>query len=187
MRTGSGDTTVRYQHRRLTRGPGDRPRLILSHPELQGLSRWMLATRDAHEPYGGHGFDRPEIFMERERDLRRLRRASYVPCLRRRRLSQLASANQPPSTERVCPLTKPLQSGSARKATALATSSGAAKRAIGTRPSMSASVWPPPAWSSSSISVFTQPGHTALTRTPRPPHSAARVRVSPIRPCLLAL
>src|SRR5829696_8266877 len=89
----------------------------------------MLATRDAHEPYGGHGFDRPEIFMERERDLRRLRRASYVPCLRRRRLSQLASANQPPSTERVCP----------------------------------------------------------LTRTPRPPHSAARVRVSPIRPCLLAL
>src|SRR5215217_4854201 len=77
MRTGSGDTTVRYQHRRLTRGPGDRPRLILSHPELQGLRRWMLATRDAHEPYSGHGFDsleRPEIFMERELDLRRLRR-----------------------------------------------------------------------------------------------------------------
>ena len=42
-------------------------------------------------------------------------------------------------------------------------------------------------WSSSSISVFTHPGQTALTRTPRPPHSAARVRVRPIRPCLLAL
>ena len=35
--------------------------------------------------------------------------------------------------------------------------------------------------------VFTQPGQTALTRTPRPPHSTARVRVMPIRPCLLAL
>src|SRR5215210_4112882 len=71
---------------------------------------------------------------------RSLSRDRYVLCLRRRRLSQLASANQPPSTERVCPLTKPLHSRSARKATALATSSGAAKRAIGTRPSMSASV-----------------------------------------------
>jgi hypothetical protein len=34
---------------------------------------------------------------------------------------------------------------------------------------------------------LTQPGQTALTRTPRPPHSAAKVLVSPIRPCLLAL
>ena len=41
---------------------------ILSHPDLQGLRRWMLATRDAHELYREHGFDSlqtPEIFMER--------------------------------------------------------------------------------------------------------------------------
>jgi hypothetical protein len=38
------------------------------------------------------------------------------------------------------PLVKPLCSGSARKATARAISSGLAKRAIGTRPSISASV-----------------------------------------------
>src|SRR5450759_659793 len=38
-----------------------------------------------------------------------------------------------------------------------------------------------------SVPVFTHPGQTALTRTPRPPHSAARVRVSPMSPCLLAL
>ena len=34
---------------------------------------------------------------------------------------------------------------------------------------------------------MTQPGHTAFTRTPRPPHSTARVRVKPIKPCLLVL
>jgi GNAT superfamily N-acetyltransferase len=42
---------------------------ILSHPELQGLRRWMLATRDAHELYRRYGFDdlaSPEIFMERK-------------------------------------------------------------------------------------------------------------------------
>src|SRR5664280_550757 len=37
-----------------------------------------------------------------------------------------------------------------------------------------------------SIPVFTHPRQMALTRTPRPPHSAARVRVSPMSPCLLA-
>jgi len=45
---------------------------ILSHPELQALRRWMLATRDAHELYRRHGFDsleRPEIFMERKNAL----------------------------------------------------------------------------------------------------------------------
>jgi GNAT superfamily N-acetyltransferase len=45
---------------------------ILSHPELHGLRRWMLATRDAHELYRRHGFDsleRPEIFMERKNAL----------------------------------------------------------------------------------------------------------------------
>lgn len=45
---------------------------ILSHPELYGLRRWMLATRDAHELYRRHGFEsleRPEIFMERKNAL----------------------------------------------------------------------------------------------------------------------
>ena len=42
--------------------------VILAHPDLQGLRRWMLATRDAHELYRKYGFDelqRPGIFMER--------------------------------------------------------------------------------------------------------------------------
>src|SRR5215213_10326917 len=118
MRTGSSDTTVRYQHRRLTRGPGDHPRLILSHPELQGLRRWMLATRDAHEPYSGHGFDsleRPEIFMERELDLRRLRR-ELRPLLAPPQALPTSVCEPAAATDRVCPLTKPLHSGSARKA-----------------------------------------------------------------------
>ncbi len=41
--------------------------VIISHPRLQGLRRWMLATRDAHELYRRYGFtelERPEIFME---------------------------------------------------------------------------------------------------------------------------
>jgi len=40
---------------------------ILSHPELQGLRRWLLATRDAHGLYAQFGFRplaRPERFME---------------------------------------------------------------------------------------------------------------------------
>jgi GNAT superfamily N-acetyltransferase len=44
-------------------------RVILSHPDLQGLRRWMLATRDAHELYRSCGFaelGRPQIFMERK-------------------------------------------------------------------------------------------------------------------------
>ena len=42
--------------------------VIISHPDLQGLRRWMLATRDAHELYRRYEFAelaRPEIFMER--------------------------------------------------------------------------------------------------------------------------
>ena len=41
---------------------------IRSHPELQGLRRWMLATRDAHGLYEKFGFTplkKPEVFMER--------------------------------------------------------------------------------------------------------------------------
>ncbi len=43
---------------------------ILSHPELQTLRRWILATRDAHELYRRFGFVeveqvRPRFYMER--------------------------------------------------------------------------------------------------------------------------
>ena len=41
---------------------------VTSHSELQGLRRWILATRDAHGLYEKFGFTplkRPEIFMER--------------------------------------------------------------------------------------------------------------------------
>jgi GNAT superfamily N-acetyltransferase len=40
---------------------------VVSHPELQGLRRWILVTRDAHEVYRRVGFTelkRPEGFME---------------------------------------------------------------------------------------------------------------------------
>ncbi|HVF57439.1 MAG TPA: GNAT family N-acetyltransferase [Pyrinomonadaceae bacterium] len=44
---------------------------ILSHTELQGLRRWILATRDAHGLYRQFGFDelaRPQMYMERRRE-----------------------------------------------------------------------------------------------------------------------
>ena len=52
------------------RGRGVGVRLIetiRAHPELQGLRRWMLATRDAHGLYEKFGFrplPEPERFME---------------------------------------------------------------------------------------------------------------------------
>ena len=42
--------------------------VVFSHPELQGLRRWMLATRDAHGLYRKYGFaelEDPRIFMEK--------------------------------------------------------------------------------------------------------------------------
>ena len=42
--------------------------VILSHPELQGFRRWVLATKDAHGLYKQFGFmelNRPERWMER--------------------------------------------------------------------------------------------------------------------------
>ena len=39
----------------------------LAHPELKGLKRWVLVTRDAHQLYRKFGFQslaRPEGFME---------------------------------------------------------------------------------------------------------------------------
>lgn len=41
---------------------------LMAHPELQGLRRWMLATRDAHELYKKFGWEplkEPERFMQR--------------------------------------------------------------------------------------------------------------------------
>lgn len=41
---------------------------VLAHPELQGLRRWILATRDAHglyEQYGFHALENPPRWMER--------------------------------------------------------------------------------------------------------------------------
>lgn len=41
---------------------------IVSHPDLQGLRRWVLATRDAHalyEKFGFHELTFPERWMER--------------------------------------------------------------------------------------------------------------------------
>lgn len=42
--------------------------VILTHPELQGFRRWVLATKDAHSLYARFGFialHRPERWMER--------------------------------------------------------------------------------------------------------------------------
>jgi GNAT superfamily N-acetyltransferase len=41
---------------------------IIAHPEVQGLRRWMLATRDAHQLYARYGFTpvaKPDRLMER--------------------------------------------------------------------------------------------------------------------------
>ena len=41
---------------------------ITAHPDLQGLRRWMLATRDAHELYAKYGFTplaKPDRIMEK--------------------------------------------------------------------------------------------------------------------------
>ena len=40
---------------------------IVEHPRLQGLRRWLLATRDAHSLYEKFGFiplARPDRFLE---------------------------------------------------------------------------------------------------------------------------
>ena len=40
---------------------------VVAHPDLQGLRRWMLATRDAHGLYAQYGFTPlpvPERFMQ---------------------------------------------------------------------------------------------------------------------------
>jgi GNAT superfamily N-acetyltransferase len=55
--------------------------LILAHPDLQRLRRWLLATRDAHGLYRQHGFTplaSPARFMERH-DADVYRRAPAAP------------------------------------------------------------------------------------------------------------
>ena len=40
---------------------------VISHPDLQGLRRWLLATRDAHELYRQFGWQdlvNPDSWME---------------------------------------------------------------------------------------------------------------------------
>ncbi len=42
--------------------------VILSHPELQNLRRWILGTRDAHELYRRFGFtevEQPQFYMHK--------------------------------------------------------------------------------------------------------------------------
>lgn len=42
--------------------------VIIEHPDLQGLRRWILATRDAHglyEQFGFHALVHPDRWMER--------------------------------------------------------------------------------------------------------------------------
>lgn len=61
------DVFVLEEHR----GKGVSKRLmeaIVAHPELQGLRRWTLATRDAHSLYARYGFTpiaKPDRMMER--------------------------------------------------------------------------------------------------------------------------
>jgi hypothetical protein len=43
---------------------------VMAHPDLQGLRRWSLVTRDAHALYRRFGFTglaAPERYMERVR------------------------------------------------------------------------------------------------------------------------
>lgn len=42
--------------------------IVIDHPSLQGLRRWMLVTRDAHRLYAKYGFEvvaKPDRWMER--------------------------------------------------------------------------------------------------------------------------
>ncbi len=42
--------------------------VVTAHPDLQGMRRWLLATKDAHELYRRFGFTelaRPELWMEK--------------------------------------------------------------------------------------------------------------------------
>ena len=81
------------------RGRGLSKRLmtaILRHPDLQGLRRWMLGTRDAHGLYEQFGFTRlanPARFMERhDPEVSELRTPNFE--------LRTASERRAPNTER---------------------------------------------------------------------------------------
>jgi GNAT superfamily N-acetyltransferase len=53
--------------------------VIISHPDLQGFRRWVLATKDAHELYRKYGFEElkhPARWMERH-DPKTIERPDY--------------------------------------------------------------------------------------------------------------
>ena len=59
------------------RGKGLSKRLmeaVLAHPELQGLRRWTLATRDAHGLYEQFGFTQPKVAARAGPRLQRVER-----------------------------------------------------------------------------------------------------------------
>jgi GNAT superfamily N-acetyltransferase len=63
------DVFVAESHRR--RGIADALMVaVKAHPELQGLRRWSLATRDAHALYRRHGFE-PLADAARAMEIRR--------------------------------------------------------------------------------------------------------------------
>jgi GNAT superfamily N-acetyltransferase len=56
---------------------------ILSHPDVQGMRRILLATRDAHALYGQFGFTvlgSPESWMERVKPQRSLESSRLYAC-----------------------------------------------------------------------------------------------------------
>lgn len=43
---------------------------LISHPQYNGIDRWILATRDAHELYKQYGFtslEKPDRYMEKRK------------------------------------------------------------------------------------------------------------------------
>ena len=56
---------------------------IMAHPDLQGLRRWSLATRDAHtfyEQFGFRSLSAPERWMEKhDPEVYARRRTASVP------------------------------------------------------------------------------------------------------------
>lgn len=71
------DVFVLPTHR--ARGMGKRlMAAIMAHPELQGLRRWSLATRDAHGLYRQFGFEAPR-YPERQMEILSVPYAAAAP------------------------------------------------------------------------------------------------------------
>jgi GNAT superfamily N-acetyltransferase len=68
---------------------------VVAHPDLQGLRRWVLATRDAHGLYARYGFTplaEPARFMERW--IGRSTSAEPAPFARAQRTGQQVAQSQ---------------------------------------------------------------------------------------------